>query len=221
MKKIPRASVNHNKLLIIAHPHSGSSLLKSLLSRSKNAEEIVRETQYIDDELLVKGHICVGKTPLYSPAFNIKALKGHLLVLLVRNPCLALSSLKERFKGLEIPDNHKQFFTKAYWQWIMQEYINWEGTKIKYRDIFSLVKITKVFEDVGLELPQDIYGTYERRISDINIPTEEPERTDHLKFRQYQLNTKIEYKDKDRVIPQGDIYDEITKLDNYKKIFEK
>ena len=219
MKEVTRASAKQNKVLILAHPHSGSSLLKSLLSRSQNAEEIVRETKEISDSQLVNGKICVGKTPLYSPSFNLNRLYDHQLVLLARNPCLALASLEERFKGQEIPTNHKMFFTLEYWRWYLHQYLEWEGTKIIYKDMFSLVEITKVFEDVGLEIPNDVYSQYERRISDIDIPTEEPERVDHLKFRQYQLNTKIEYKDKDRVIPQGDICDEITKLDTYKKIF--
>ena len=87
--------------------------------------------------------------------------------------------------------------------------------------MFDNYKLTKVFTDVGLGLPEDVYGSYPRRISLDDIPKEEPERTDHVAFRNFQLNTKIEYKDKDRVIPCGDIYDEITKMDNYKKIFEK
>jgi hypothetical protein len=221
MKKLKRSPVKHNKVLILAHPHSGSSLLKSLLSRSKNAHEIVRETQYIDDDLLVNSKICVAKTPLYSPTFNLNKLQDHQFVLLARNPCLALTSLKKRFKGLDIPKNHQQFFTKEYWSWYLEQYVEWKGIKIRYQDMFDEEILTKVFEDVGLEIPEDVYSQYPRRISDIDVPTEEPERVDHLKFRQYQLNTKIEYKDKDKVIPCGDIYNEITKLDSYKEIFEK
>jgi hypothetical protein len=219
MKKVTRASAKDNKVLIIAHPHSGSSLLKSLLSRSINAEEIVNETQYITNDQLVKSKICVGKTPFFSPSFNLNKVSEHQLVLLIRNPCLALASLEARFKGLEIPANHKMFFTKEYWLWIMEQYIEWKGIKIRYQDMFNEEILTKVFTDVGLEVTQDIYGSYPRRITLDEIPTVEPDRTDHVAFRNYQLNTKIQYKDKDRVIPCGDIYDDIKKLDSYKKIF--
>ena len=213
-----------NKILILGHPHSGSSLLKSLLSKSENAHEIINETQYIPNSLLVKDKILIGKTPLYSNSFksNLNKLQDHQLVLIARNPCYALNSLTERFKGLEIPKNHKQFFTLEYWDFFLNEYNNWKEPKILYKEIFDQEKLKKLFEQLNLIFPQNIYGDYERRISsNIDIPKQQPCRTDHLNFRQWQLNQKITYKDENREIPCGDIYDDIKNLENFKKIFEK
>ena len=210
-----------DKILILGHPHSASSLLKSLLGKSENAHEIIKETQYISNSLLVKDKIVIGKTPLYTPKLNLDSLREHQLVLIGRNPCYALQSLTERFRGSFVPDDHKIFFTIEYWDFFLQEYINWKGPKILYHEIFNQNKLKKLFDDVNLIFPQDIYGQYERRISDIEIPKQEPERTDHLNFRQWQLNQKITYKDKNKAIPSDKIYEKIKNLENFKKIFEK
>jgi hypothetical protein len=209
-----------DKVLILGHPHSSSSLLKSLFAKSENAVEIIKETQYISNSLLVKGKIVCGKTPLYTPKLNLDRLIEHQLVLIGRNSCYALQSLTERFRGSFIPDDHKIFFTIEYWEWFMEQYQNWTGPKILYREIFDQQKLKKLFGDVGLIYPEDIYGQYERVISDIEIPTKEPSRTDHLNFRQWQLNQKIEYKDENRAIPSEKIYEKIKKLENFKKIFK-
>jgi len=213
------------KLLIIAHPHSGSSLLKSMFGRARNAKEIINETQSIHNSELEAGKIVVAKTPLFTPELkelNLRHLQDHQLILLIRNPCFALKSLIMRFRGLETPSDHNQFFTVDYYDWILTEYINWEGPKIRYQDIFDRHKLRLLFENVGLEFnEEEIYGDYQRRISDIEIPTEKPDRTNHLEFRQFQINQKIEYFDKNRQIPQGEIYEKIMNLDSFQIIFKK
>jgi hypothetical protein len=209
-----------NKVLILGHPHSSSSLLKSLFAKSENAVERIKETQYISNSLLVKDKFIVGKTPLYTPKLNLDSLIEHHLVLIGRNPCYALQSLTERFRGSYVPDDHKIFFTIEYWNWFLEQYINWKGPKILYKEIFDQNKLKKLFDDVGLIYPEDVYGDYERRISDIEIPKEQPKRTDHLNFRQWQLNQKITYKDENRAIPSEKIYEKIKNLENFKKIFE-
>jgi len=212
-----------NKLLILAHPHSGSSLLKSMMGKCKNAKEIITETQYIHNSELEKGKIVVGKTPLYTPELNLKHLEGHQLLLLIRNPCYALQSLRWRFRGgLQIPSDHNIFFTIEYWEWLLTEYINWEGEKICYQNIFDRQMMRLLFEKCGLEFDEEnTYGDYERKISNTDIPKKMPLRSDHLNFRMWQINQHIEFKDKNRAIPEGEIYQKIMNLDSFKKIFKK
>jgi len=207
------------KLIIYSHPHAGSTILRSMIGKCDNVHEIIKERSYIPQKIEHKTKITLAKWPLYS---NKTQRNDHSKIILVRDPQYAIYSLLERFQN-ELPNNHKCMLNPRYWEWFFKQVLTAITEEnqyaIRYRDIFDRGKLKGLCDYFGIQYSDEIYDQYPRHITDKEIPSEEPERTDHLNFRKFQINQKIENKNSEKRMHRGRIIDEIKRIREYRQIF--
>jgi hypothetical protein len=208
-----------NKIMIIGSPHSGTSILKTIIGKHKSVHSHDGES-FEPKERHIQGMINLQKYPMMAPELNLNHLKDYKTIFLIREPDYCLRSLRERFKDVEVPDDHKQYFHKEYWQWLMSSYLACGYIKMRYQDIFNPRKLEEMFDKLDLKCPISPYGTYERKLfKDSIIPKEKPDPRDHVNFRMWQLNQPIMNKNLETTIPDAGEFTELQELICYKLIF--
>ena len=90
------------KILICGFPHSGTSILKSILGHIDCVEEIKHEVNYINHRTN-KPYI-LGKCPFTKEEFFGENFKDYIKIFIIRNPLFIFSSLNKRFE-YNIPEN--------------------------------------------------------------------------------------------------------------------
>jgi hypothetical protein len=208
-----------NKVLILSSPHAGSSILKSIIGKHKGVHVHDGES-FEPKERHIKGMINLQKYPMMAPELDLRHLADYQTIFLIREPDYCLYSLKQRFNGLEIPDDHKQYFHKEYWMWLQSTFLASGYIKMRYTDIFDPRKLEEMFNKLNLKCPDSPYGNYERKLfKDSIIPKEKPDPTDHVNYRQYQLNQPIMNKNLTVPPPKGGIFDSLRESVEYQIIF--
>ena len=183
-----------NKAIIYSTPHSGSSLLKSILGHHSKVNEIIEECMHIPNHLIEKDMLNLCKFPLWHKQINEES--EYIKIFLFREPIYCLYSLDERWDSP--PKDHEQLYTYEYWENYMQR---WLIAKIKnkehaltYKDIFDQERLKQLYNFLNLNW-EDPYGQYERKIANQEIPKDKPNPKEHVKYRQWQINQPIVNRD--------------------------
>ena len=211
-----------DKIQILSHPHSGSSLLKTMMERCENTVGVDGEATQVFKP--IDGMINISKFPMFDSKFQLEAVADHAKVFLVRDPRYAIKSMRERYLDMEVPTEHQRFLDLEYWEWYLEFFVNTSERKIRYRDIFDEERLYMLFDSLKLKPVGDIYGQYTRKLfHKKRIPHIEPSRTDHVNFRQFQLNKPIKNMNEPEYesffVKEQGIYTEILELKTYKQIF--
>jgi len=186
------------KIIIFGFPHSGTSILKSIIGHIEEVCEIISETHIIDDKYTRSGKKYVlCKTPYTRADIFSDTYKDYIKIFIIRNPLWVFSSLNKRFLN-NIPSkcDVAEYIKSA------EKFAYYRKNKaknlylIRYEDMFenNYQYLRAIFESIGLIYTDAIFDNknYLNKIKDnIDTPQEKPPNTDHDKYRTYQINQEF------------------------------
>lgn len=198
------------KILITGFPHSGTTIIRELILKSKKTEGPDFETKVFKD---CKADNQVIKWPFFEKEFiNNQYYKNANKIFLIRNPKFSFSSIKRRNKMNR--GRHRFDF----WAYTAQRFIDLKNTHMwhcyRYEDIFEN-NITIITFLESLKLQYDINPLLQN-FDMISKPLE----TDHVNFRNWQIKQKIENKNfahKLTLTKQEEYY--LENLEQYKILY--
>jgi len=212
------------KILIHGFPHTGTTLLRKILSSVDYIHEIKIETNKItqDDIRDANGKIIVIKFPFSYTTFYTNEYEDYIKIFVIRNPYYIYSSINKRFKN-DIPLNHninRCLNTINNFMYFKNKVKN--TFFIKYEEMFdnNFCLIRNIFETLKIPYSNDIFKNKEIIKYD-TIPSEEKET--HSDYRLWQIQQPYTYKDNNRPVyltkEQLEILDnsEIMKRINYSR----
>jgi len=197
------------KIIIFGFPHTGTTILKSIIAHCNNVEEIITETSTISIRSLksTKKDFIVCKHPHLIDNFFTDKYSDYIKIFIVRDPRFVFSSLNKRFNYKKL----NQFHNLDTYISVMKKFSRYILTPrkdvlcLKYEDMFpnNFLKLRQMFDDIGLKYTDDVFDNskYENRILKKSlIPDELPENTDHARYRTYQINQPFKNMNDDKKI---------------------
>jgi hypothetical protein len=185
------------KIIIFGFPHSGTSILKSILGHIDDVEEIIEECNWIDQSSSKKYILC--KYPFTEDDFFMKKYCDYIKIFIIRNPFYVFSSLNKRYgRAAAIPYNT----SIIRYIWTCQKYLECldhppQNTYIiKYEDIFPnhFAKLKKILNAIGVSYSDRIFDNtkYKNQLfTDISCVTQKPPNNDHKHYRTWQINQPL------------------------------
>lgn len=200
------------KILIFGFPHSGTTILKSIIGHIDGVHEIINEKYKIDDSDILKAkksgkHTTVCKLPYFGNVFLTEEFKSYHKIFVVRNPVWIYSSLNKRFDIKDtFSENYKVLETQASLaKWSdTARLFNWfrEGSPyniitIKYEEFFEndFQNIKNILDKIGFEYTDKIFDNSKYKnysVEGVEIPDVMPKNVDHADYRTWQINQKIQ-----------------------------
>jgi len=197
------------KIIIFGFPHTGTTILKSIIGHCHNVEEIIAESSTIPVRSLknTEKDFIVCKHPHLIDDFFTDKYSDYIKIFIVRDPRFVFSSLNKRF-------NYK----KLNWWHDLDKYISVikkfsrytltprkDVYCLKYEDMFpdNFKVLRNMFDDIGFKYSDDVFDNskYENKIlNKCRIPDELPENTDHARYRTYQINQPFKNMNDDKKI---------------------
>lgn len=192
------------KIIIFGFPHSGTSILKSIIGHIEDVCEIYDETKIIDDKMInlnknLKKKYILCKYPYTDPKFFTDIYKNYIKIFIIRNPLWIFSSLNKRFLS-KIPKNHN---LKEYTQ--VANYFDYYKNHpienlhlIRYEDMFedNFRNLKSMLDNIGFLYDDNIFNNHEYKniiVSQIKkIPQIKPDNKDHNNYRTWQINQQFE-----------------------------
>ena len=185
------------KIIIFGFPHTGTSILKSIIGHCVNVEEIISESSTIPVRSLknTQKDFIVCKHPHLIDDFFKDRYSDYIKIFIVRDPRFVLSSLNKRFNYKKLNDFHnldKYISTiKKFSRYTLTP--RKDVYCLKYEELFpnNFKVLRNMFDDIGLKYTDDVFDNskYENKIlNKSHIPDELPENTDHARYRTYQIN---------------------------------
>ena len=181
------------KILICGFPHSGTSILKSIIGHIEEVEEICNEINVINQISNKKFILC--KFPFTSDAFFGEEYKDYIKIFIIRNPLFVFSSLNKRFNYETIPDCHN------FHQYIntLTNFIKYKNNPekniytVKYEDLFknNYDELKKILNDIGLQYDDNIFNNSKYTnviINGVQLVDEKPPNNNHDVYRTWQIN---------------------------------
>lgn len=225
-----KINTNYKKILIYGFPHTGTTILRSILAHVKDIHEIVDECLYINTNFKTNNKYVLAKWVKYiSENDFIKYYSDYQIIFILRNPLYVFSSINKRL-SYDLNDNHsiKKYIKFANQFNNFQKYKNFH--LIRYEDMFSnnFENLKNIFNKIGLNYNNDIFNNenYENKVqhnfNKFKIPDVKPNDTDHTRLRLYQINQPIKYDDNIKKLDLLDLQiNEILKNEDINKIYPK
>ena len=147
------------KIIIFGFPHTGTTILRCVLSHIDEIYEIVNETRKIKDVILSKNKkYILCKIP---KMINIKEYNDYIKIFIIRNPVFVFSSMNKRFDTDKIPRSHSiEAYKKTISKFIEYSKLNIPNLYlIKYEDMFNnkYELLKNIFNDIGFKYTDDIF----------------------------------------------------------------
>jgi hypothetical protein len=195
----------YKKIIIFGFPHTGTTILKSIIGHIDNVYEIDYEVSSIDDNNkdYINYNFVLCKWPyLINENTLLTNYSDYIKIFIIRNPLYVFSSLNKRFKHCDLDEVHsinKFIYT-------VKEFNNLTHTKnidnlflIKYEDMFeyNYKNLKYIFDEIGFNYNDDIFDNskYKNKVqhgNNILIPQEIPPNYNHTEYRLFQINQKFE-----------------------------
>jgi hypothetical protein len=117
-------------IIICGFPHSGTTILQSIIGHIDEVDIIFKETDYINPTILNnnKHKFVLAKTPYLKDKIFTKKYENYIKIIIARNPCYVYSSLNRRF-NYDIREDHRlqphyiNFITKIFMSYSMKNYL--------------------------------------------------------------------------------------------------
>jgi Bacterial protein of unknown function (HtrL_YibB) len=186
-----------SKIIIFGYPHTGTSILKSIMGHIDEVDEIIDETKYITNTSPKKYILC--KYPWTLPEFFDTPYQDFIKIFIIRNPLWVFSSINKRFNG-NIPDSTTFDHSLETYINTLKNFIYYRNNKIpnlyliRYEDMFDndYQPLKDIFNSIGLTYTNKIFNNTEfknKMVSrPVQIPKEEPKNVEHVRYRTYQIN---------------------------------
>jgi hypothetical protein len=219
------------KIIVFGFAHSGTSIIKSIISHSKDVKEVINEHWEIDTpSLFHKYTIC--KHPFVEDVFFTPRYEEYIKIFIIRNPLFIYSSLNKRFrKESWYLDVNNVFYGISEFENVCIKYVeNLNQPKedvflIKYEDMFKNdhKELRAILDKLGLIYTNDIFNNalYENKvISSERLPKDKPMNIDHAKFRTWQINQPfINMNDKSKLDISKKQFDAIVSNEHILKLY--
>lgn len=183
-----------SKIIIFGFPHSGTSILKSIIGHIDDVEEIIDETNIITKNTTKKYILC--KYPYTIDDFFSKKYNNYIKIFIIRNPLYVFSSINKRFNYKINPD--QQHSIEAY-NSMLNKFIYYKNHPIanlytiRYEDLFlnNFQELKKIFNKIGFIYTDKIFDNTQynnKIINGINKPNYKPPNVEHGLYRTWQIN---------------------------------
>ncbi len=152
------------KIIIFGFPHSGTTILRTIIDHIPEVYTHIQETRIITDEI-VENAKKENKSIIlikYPYLIDVNKYTDYEKIFIIRNPMWVFSSLNIRFvdKG-KIPNDHS---LETYHK-MAQQFTNTQGKNIKklhhirYEDMFdnNYKNLKTMFNNMGLKYTNDIF----------------------------------------------------------------
>jgi hypothetical protein len=189
------------KIIIFGFPHSGTSILKSIIGHINDVYELIDEVKYIDiKKIKTNKNIILCKYPYTIKDFFEDKYKDYIKIFIIRNSLFIYSSLNKRFlynfsdkKNISINEYIKtiKFYIQFLNNPLKDLYL------IKYEDLFidNFNNIKEILDNIGLKYSDKIFDNSQylnKIVSSIeNVPTKKPLNINHEKYRTWQINQQF------------------------------
>lgn len=213
-----------SKVLIFGFPHSGTSILKSIIGHIDEVDEIYDETAVVNRTTNKKYILC--KYPFTRDEFFGEKYEDYIKIFIIRNPLWIFSSLNKRFSR-KIPNDHsidKYIETLQKFIFYTKNPIN-KLHLIRYEDLFenNHQKFKQLLNNIGFNYTDKIFNNtaYVNKISKNLLPSKsKPRNTNHLRYRTYQINQPfINNNDIKNIDLNDDQKNKIKNDENIQKIY--
>jgi len=195
------------KIIICGFPHSGTTILKSIMGHIDDVEEIYNETDTISLQSKSKFVLC--KWPFISKGYHTtvdsvtkdnffmkKNYDDYIKIFIIRNPLFVFSSLNKRY-SYNIPLNHSiDVYINTIKQFV--KYTN-EPQKniytIKYEDMFdnNFQLLKTLFNTIGINYNDNIFNNdnytniLHTQFQLSKVKPKNPAKQ-HMEYRTWQIN---------------------------------
>ena len=180
------------KVIIFGFPHSGTSILKSIIGHCDNVEEVINERNTIKNNSDKDFIVC--KYPHTLDSFFTSKYDDYIKIFIIRDPRYVFSSLNKRL-NYNLNNIHS---IKQYIKTIKNFSKNLITPRkdiycLKYEELFpnNFKVLRDMFDSIGFQYTDKVFDNsqYENSIhKGSKIPKELPENKDHLRYRMYQIN---------------------------------
>lgn len=191
------------KIIIFGFPHTGTTILRSIMGHIEQVYEIVDETDRIPNNIDCTNYdFVLCKYPyLLNEAEFETIYADYIKLFIMRNPLYVFTSLNQRFKK-SIPVNHSInsyiHAIKAFHKFSNNNNQN-NNIKnlylIKYEDMFdnNYEKLKTIFNAIGLKYDNHIFDNskYTNNVQfgkHVKLPTTSPNPLLHTEYRLFQIN---------------------------------
>jgi len=180
------------KIIIFGFPHSGTSILKSIIGHIDGVEEIIDESDSINTTTNKDFILC--KYPFALDKFFTDKYKDYIKIFIIRNPKYALSSLNKRFNYRLIKGCCINSYINTAKKFIFYKKNPIKNLyTIKYEDLFkdNFIYFKKILNKIGLKYSNSIFDNskYKNKIiSGINLSKNKPANAEHGPYRTWQIN---------------------------------
>jgi len=180
------------KVIIFGFPHSGTSILKSIIGHCENVEEIINETNTIKKSS--DKDFIVSKYPHTLDSFFTSKYDDYIKIFIIRDPRYVFSSLNKRLNY-----NLNNFHSIQQYIKTIKNFSRYIITPrediycLKYEELFpnNFKVLRDLFDSIGFQYTDKVFDNsqYENSIhKGSKIPDVKPENKDHLRYRMYQIN---------------------------------
>jgi len=179
------------KIIICGFPHSGTSILKSVLGHIPDIEEIIGETELINKDTELPFILC--KWPFTKSYYFSNKYEYYIKIFIIRNPVFVFSSLNKRF-DYDIPNCHSIMkYIKTIKKFLKYRNGHINTYTIKYEDMFdnNFHALRIILNTIGIKYDNNIFNNteYTNLIQQgIEIKSEKPSNETHALYRTWQIN---------------------------------
>ena len=195
------------KIFIFGFPHSGTTILRTILGHIPKIYTVLEETPSVDhllDQINEKEYECIlFKNPVMRREYFQEYYHEINKIFIIRNPLFAISSYNTRHKN-KSNDHFKKNVADCYLE-MAKLYLYYQNKEIpnlyfvKYEDIFenNFLILKDILNKIGLKFTDSIFNNKEyKNISHknqetSNIPNFRPDDEDHENLRFYQVNQEF------------------------------
>lgn len=192
------------KIFIFGFPHSGTTILKSIIGHIPEVHEELYEKKIITEDDLSKlpedkKYILI-KHPFTLPEYFTEKYDDYIKIFIMRNPLYVFSSLNKRFDYKLTGYHSFLHYTRTCGLFMQKSKENNRNNYfIKYEDLFmnNYQNLKNILDDIGLQYTDDIFNNsnYKNYSSSIvkEVPIERVNNKDHEKYRTWQINQPFEF----------------------------
>jgi hypothetical protein len=189
----------YKKIIIFGFPHSGTTILRNIISHIENVYEIVDEVPIINDNIEYTNYkfvLCKYPYLIYENDL-LTNYSDYIKIFIIRNPLYVFTSLNKRLENTHIDNNHtitKYIDTIVAFNKFKNKNID-NLFLIKYEDMFedNYKNLKYIFDEIGFSYNDIIFDNskYINKVqhgSNLTIPTECPPNYSHMEYRLFQIN---------------------------------
>jgi hypothetical protein len=194
----------YKKIIIFGFPHSGTTILRNIISHIESVYEISDEISNINDNDndYTNYNFVLCKYPYLIKESELLTLySDYIKIFIIRNPLYVFSSLNKRFEYQSLDCNHsidKYIDTIKEFNKLKEKNIN-QLFLIRYEDMFedNYKSLKYIFNKIGFHYDDGVFDNskHTNKVqfgNHLTIPQTRPSERCHHEYRLFQINQRFE-----------------------------